>query len=200
MNKIITISREFGSGGRELGRKLANHLDIPYYDQEILAQIAQKTQLAEDYVQKVMDTEAFFHFPITVGRSFNPVRNVVLEQNNSIFIEQHNIITDMAKRSDCVIVGRCSDYILREYNPLRIFVYAAPEHKMERCRRRDEKEAALTDKELKKNISNINQDRARYYKFYTGQEWGNKNNYDICINTSNLSIDHIVKAFSGLIS
>lgn len=200
MNKIITISREFGSGGRELGRKLADHLNLPYYDQEILSQIAQKTQLAEEYVQKVMDTEAFFHFPITVGRSFNPVRNVVLEQNNSIFIEQHNIITEMAKRSDCIIVGRCSDYIVREQNPLRIFVYAGMDHKMERCRRRDEREASLTDKELKKNIVNIDQDRARYYKFYTGQEWGNKNNYDICINTSNLSIDNIVKAISRLIS
>lgn len=150
MNRIITIGREFGSGGRELGRKLAAELDIPYYDQEILTQIAQKTELAEEYVSKVLETERFFYFPVTVGHSFTCMPNLAFDFHEAIYREQHNIIREMAARSDCIIIGRCADYILRDLHPLRLFVYASMQHKIERCRARNAEEADLSDKELKK--------------------------------------------------
>lgn len=200
MNRIITIGREFGSGGRELGRKLAAELDIPYYDQEILTQIAQKTELAEEYVNKVLETERFFYFPVTVGHSFTCMPNLAFDFHEAIYREQHNIIREMAARSDCIIIGRCADYILRDLHPLRLFVYASMQHKIERCRARNAEEADLSDKELKNRIQRIAQGRAKYYRFYTGHVWGAPENYDLCINTSQLEIDDLVKAILPLVA
>ena len=103
MNRIITIGREFGSGGRELGLRLSQRLGIAYYDQEIISEISRRTELSEQYVKK------------------------------------------MAEKSDCVIVGRCADDILREMNPLRIFVYGDMETKLERCRKRAGSDEKMTE-------------------------------------------------------
>ena len=143
MNRIITIGREFGSGGRELGRRLSEELKIAYYDQEI--------------------------------------------------------ITEMAQKSDCVIVGRCADYILREYAPFRMFVYADMESKMARCRQKASEEEKMEDKELKQHILGIDRKRAKYYQFYTGHKWGDKLNFDLCINTSRTVIKEIVPALAKLL-
>ena len=122
MNKIITIGREFGSGGRELGRRLSEKLGIAYYDQEIITEIAKRTSLSEQYVQSIVEHKPVFSFPIHIGTSFYPTTNWVFDQSMAIYQEQSTIITEMAKRSSCVIVGRCGDYILRELHPCRIFV------------------------------------------------------------------------------
>ena len=124
MNKVITISREFGSGGRELGRRLSELLHIAYYDQEILTEIAKRTELAESYIEQVVEQTPMMSFPIHVGRSFYPMMNPALELTQTVMVEQHKTIYEMAEKSDCVIVGRCGDYILRDFKPFRIFVYA----------------------------------------------------------------------------
>ncbi|MBQ9895801.1 MAG: cytidylate kinase-like family protein [Synergistaceae bacterium] len=205
-NKIIvTIGREFGSGGRELGRKLADLLNAAYYDREIISEIAKRTALSEDYVQQVMEHRPVPAFPIHIGRSFSfyPVINPVWDQGQAIYQEQHKIIQEMAQKSDCVIVGRCADYILREQKPLRIFVYSDMESKIARCRaniNQDDKDASsMSDKELKQHIIDINKNRAKYYEFYTGQDWGDKANYDLCINTAHLSIELAAKAVINLL-
>lgn len=206
MNKIITIGREFGSGGREFGRKLAELLQAAYYDREIIAEIAKRTALSEEYVQKIMERRPIAAFPIHIGRSFSfyPVINPVWDQGQAIYQEQHKIIQEMAQKSDCVIVGRCADYILRELKPLRIFVYSDMESKIARCRAnidRDDKDAqAMSDKELKQHIIDINKNRAKYYEFYTGQDWGDKSNYDICVNTTRVSIESAAKAVINLLN
>ena len=134
MNRIITIGREFGSGGRELGRRISEKLGFAYYDQEIVSEIAQRTSMSEQYVQSIVEHKPSFSFPIHIGRSFYPAPTPVFDQSMTVYQEQARIITEMAQKSDCVIVGRCGDYILKEYEPFRMFVYADMESKMKRCR------------------------------------------------------------------
>ena len=109
MNRIITIGREFGSGGRELGKRLAELLNIAYYDKEIIEEIAKRTQLAEEYVQQIVESHTGVFFPITVGRSFHTSGNdYLIRQYAAVYAEQANVLREMADRSDCVIVGRCA--------------------------------------------------------------------------------------------
>ena len=145
MNKIITIGREFGSGGRELGRRLARELGFDYYDKEILTEIAKHTSLSEEYVQQVVENQPRQLFPITVGRSFLYVDTQPLQQASTVFHAQQEIIREMAERSDCVIVGRCADYILRDKKPFRIFVYADMQSRIDRCRSRAAEGENMTD-------------------------------------------------------
>lgn len=199
MAKIITIGREFGSGGRELGKRLADELGIAYYDNEIITKIAERTKFAEGYVQHVMENGPSALLPITIGRSFYMGADPVVEQNNAIYREQSLLIQEFAEKSDCVIVGRSADYILRDKHPFRLFVYADMEHKMERCKKRAPENEHFTDKELKRHIQDVDKRRGRYYQFFTGQTWGERLNYDLCINTSNTEIPELVKAVARLV-
>lgn len=199
MNRIITIGREFGSGGRELGRRLSEELGFAYYDQEIISEIARRTEMSEQYVQSIVEHKPSFSFPIHIGRSFYPAPAPVFDQSMSVYQEQARIITEMAHKSDCVIIGRCGDYILKEYEPFRMFVYADMESKMKRCREKASEEEKMTDKELKQHILGIDKKRAKYYEFYTGHKWGDKLNFDLCINTSRTVIKEIVPAVARLI-
>lgn len=187
-NTIITIGREFGSGGRELARRLSEELGFAYYDQEILKEIAQRTQLSESYVRAIVEKSPITSYPIHVVRSFHPAVSPVMDQTNKVCQEQTAIIKELAEKSNCIIVGRCADYILRDYNILRIFVYSGMKEKIARCRAKSGDAESLSDKELEKQIKNIDKNRKKYYDFYTGQEWGDKRNYDLMINTSNISI------------
>ncbi|MDO4328719.1 MAG: cytidylate kinase-like family protein [Lachnospiraceae bacterium] len=198
MNRIITIGREFGSGGRELGRRLAEQLQFAYYDQEIISEISRRTSLSEQYVHSIVEHQPVFSFPIHIGRSFHPTANPVFEQTMSIYQEQARIISEMADQSDCVIVGRCADYILKEQKPFRIFVYADMESKIIRCREKAPEDERLTDKELKQKISGMDKKRAQYYEFYTRHSWGDRLNYDLCINTTQTVIKEIVPAIAKL--
>ena len=189
MNRIITIGREFGSGGRELGLRLSQRLGIAYYDQEIIAEISKRTELSEQYVRKMAEKKPIFSFPLHIGRSFHYMQNSPWDLNLSIFREQSAVIREMAEKSDCVIVGRCADDILREMNPLRIFVYGDMETKLERCRKRAGSDEKMTDREILSNIRKIDKNRSEYYGLYTGKVWGDKQSYDLCINTSKISVE-----------
>ena len=187
MNQIITIGREFGSGGRELGKRLSELLGYAYYDKEIVNEIARRTQLAEAYVQNVIEQKSNLFFPITIGRTLHPT-SAVNDLLNSVYTEQANVLREMAEKSNCIIVGRCADYILKELKPLRLFVYADMEAKIERCRQKAEESEGMSDRELGKKIRRIDKGRAHYYRYYTGLEWGDHANYDLCINTSSVSV------------
>lgn len=197
-NKIITIGREFGSGGRELGRRLAGHLQIAYYDKEILTEISKRTQLTEEYVHNVVEHHPYPLLPITIGHSLYPDMAFQLQQ--SVYTEQSNIIKEMAAASDCVIVGRCADYILHDIKPFRIFVYADMEARIARCHARAPEGEHLSDKELKQMIQKVDKGRAKYYEFYTGEKWGDKSSYDLCINTSNVVIKELVPHLAAFLS
>ena len=164
MNKIITISREFGSGGREFGRRLSENLGFAYYDQEIVQEIAKRTELSEKYVQQVMSHRPLSSFPIHIGRSFRMMADANMDQSQNIFREQCSILREMAAKSDCVIVGRCADYILQEENPFRVFLYADMPSKVKRCREKNYEKEELTDRELERRIAAVNRRRAEYYE------------------------------------
>ncbi|MCB6416376.1 cytidylate kinase-like family protein [Faecalimonas umbilicata] len=198
MSRIITIGREFGSGGRELGRRLAEELQIAYYDKEIITEISKRTSLSEKYVQHITENRPVISFPIHVGRSFYPSVNPILQKSQELYQEQKKIIIEMAEKSDCIIVGRCADYILADRNPFRIFVYADVESKMKRCREKADEHEHFSDKELLQHIKEIDRNRSKYYEFYTDQKWGDKLNYDLCINTTGAVIKNIVPSLAKL--
>ncbi len=195
---VITLGREFGSGGRELGRRLADYLHIAYYDKEILSEIAKRTQLTEEYVHNVVEHHPYPLLPITIGHSLYPDMSFQIQQ--SVYVEQSNIIKEMAAASDCVIVGRCADYILQEIKPFRIFVHADMECRIRRCHERAPEGEHLSDKEMKQMIQKVDKGRAKYYEFYTGEKWGDKSNYDLCINTSNVVIKELVPHLAAFLS
>ena len=199
MNKIITIGREFGSGGRELGKRLADHLGIAYYDKEIVEEISNRTSLAQEYVHQIVEQKPNFYFPITVGRTLHATHSdYVVKQQTSVYAEQANVLREMAEKSDCVIVGRCGDYILKNYNPFRIFVYSDMDAKVRRCREKADKHEHLSDKQLRKMIRRIDKNRARYYHYYSGQIWGKHANYDMCVNTSSIPVKELAAALTHL--
>ena len=198
MNKIITISREFGSGGREFGRRLSENLGFAYYDQEIVQEIAKRTELSEKYVQQVMSHRPISSFPIHIGRSFRMMADPNMDQSQNIFREQCSILREMAAKSDCVIVGRCADYILQEENPFRVFLYADMPSKVKRCREKNYEKEELTDRELERRIAAVNRRRAEYYEYYTGQRWGDRSHYDLCINTTQTNIKRMTAAVTRL--
>ena len=198
MNKIITISREFGSGGREFGRRLSENLGFAYYDQEIVQEIAKRTELSEKYVQQVMSHRPISSFPIHIGRSFRMMEDPNMDQSQNIFREQCSILREMAAKSDCVIVGRCADYILQEAEPFRIFVYADMPSKMRRCREKGYEKEDLTDRELERRINAVNRSRAEYSEYCTGQKWGDRIHYDLCINTTQGTVKGIAAVVARL--
>ena len=194
----IPVGREFGRGGRELGRRLADHLQIAYYDKEILTEIAKRTQLTEEYVHNVVEHHPYPLLPITIGHSLYPDMTFQIQQ--SVYVEQSNIIKEMAAASDCLIVGRCADYILRDIKPFRIFVYADMESRIRRCHDRAPEGEHLSDKEMRQMIQKVDKGRMKYYEFYTGEKWGDKSSYDLCINTSNLVIKELVPHLAAFLS
>lgn len=201
MNRIITIGREFGSGGRELARRIADNLAIAYYDREIISEIAKRTSLSEKYIQNVAEHKPVIPFPIHTGRTFWAV---IPDYGQDVQKEQHDIIRELAGKSDCVIVGRGADYILRDEKPCRIFVYSDDEAKLKRCRENSSNDYAkggeMSDKELSRRIEQINRARAEYYEFYTGQKWGDKANYDFCVNTSGFKdLGKLAEALASLL-
>jgi len=194
MNKVITIGREFGSGGRELGRRLAEKLGFAYYDNEIITEIAKRTSLSEEYVRQVAEKRPVSPYPIHIATSFFHAPDPAFKQSLAVFSEQHKLIRELSEKSDCVIVGRCADYILRDENPFRIFVYADKESKLKRCMSRAGAENKLSEKEMKRKMAEIDRGRADYYAFFSDKKWGDRETYDLLINTSGKCIKQVADA------
>lgn len=199
MKKVITIGREFGSGGREIGRRIAEKLQFSYYDREIVTEIAKRTKLSEEYVERITEDRPYMPYPIHAGMSFHTAYYAYTEFDRSlaVFAEQHNIIKELAEKSDCIIVGRCADYVLKEKAPFRIFVFADTESKLKRCRERSPEDENLSDFKMKRNIRSIDRGRARYYNYFSQQKWGTRENYDLLINTSGKDIRQISDAVAN---
>lgn len=188
MNRVITIGREFGSGGRELGRRLAEALGMAYYDREIMTEIAKRTSLSERYINQVVERRPVPLLPITVGHTFSPVLDAAFEQNQAIYQEQRRLIQDLADRSDCVIVGRCADYVLRERRDLlSVFIHAPMEFRIQRAREVYEKDAANMEDFLRKK----DKQRAAFYNYFSQNKWGDARHYHLSI-SSVYGVDYVV--------
>ena len=193
--RIITLSREFGSGGRELGKRIADNMGIEYIDREIITQIAERSKLDEGYVEAVLDRGLFRDVHITFGHSISSMATSN-QYTHKIIEEQQKLITELASTRDCVIVGRNADLILRDLNPLKLFVYADMPSKVERCRQRAPEGEKLSDRELAKMIKVINRSRARTHSYLSNIPWGHKEGYHLCVNTS----DTDIKAMARLLA
>jgi len=196
---IVTISRQFGSGGRELGRRLAEELGIAYYDHEIVDALLEKTNLAEEYVRSVEEQRVVPLLPITIGSTFSAYGGSQYDPSLSIFTHESEIIKEIAEKSDCVIVGRCADYVLRDKDPYRIFIYADIASRVERCQKRA-KEGEKTDfKDMKRHIEKVDSKRAKYYWFHTDQDWGKPEYYDLCVNTSGRDLKELAAKVAAFV-
>lgn len=197
MNKIVTISREFGSGGRELGKRLADKLGFAYYDREIITEVAKKTEMAEQYIQNISE-KGISPYPFQFAKSFVMYSNLQKHQTEILVVEQ-KVIKELAQKGNCVIVGRGANSILKEYNPMNIFVYADMESKINRCRMRAEESENYTDKELKNKIIQVDKSRKNYNNIISSLEWGDRKNYNLCINTSGIEVKTIISPLADYI-
>lgn len=188
---IITISREFGSGGREVGKRLADALGYAYYDKEIILEIAKESGLDAAYVEHVLQKGITPNYSYTFGRTF--YQPVLFPENElKVLSVQQQIIKGLAEKGSCVIVGRGASIILEKYHPFNIFVYADKEAKLARCRNRAPESEHLSDQELVKQMKRIDQGRAKHQRLLSDLRWGDKESYHLCVNTSGVDIKHLI--------
>lgn len=193
--KIVTISREFGSGGRELGKRLAEALHVPCYDHQIIEMIAQENGFDQQYVANVSESSIEAAYPMTIGHRFATLPAVpIMDQPIRVAVAQRKIIEQLAAKGDCVIVGRCADVILKDLHPLNLFVYADMESRIRRCMERAAPDENLTAQEMLRKIKQVDKDRAHHRLMYDDGKWGAKECYHLCINTSNREIKDLVPA------
>ncbi len=198
--KIITISREFGSGGRELGKRLADELGIPCYDHEIIEMIAKENGFDERYVANVSEKSIEAAYPLTIGHRFAMPPMQIMDQSIRVAAAQRQIIENFAKQSDCVIVGRCADVILEDMKPLNLFVYADMASKVQRCKDRAPEGENLTDNELVRMIRQIDKQRTQHHQMYSDTKWGAKEGYHLCVNTSGKEIKTLIPALAQYVN
>lgn len=189
--KIITISREFGSGGREVGKRLADELGFDYYDKEIISAIADQTGMDPGYVSRVLDTHGWQQITLNFQTSFTGI--AMQTPQTSLMIAQKKIIEEIAKTGkDCVIVGRNADVLLEDYHPLNIFVCADMDAKLKRCRERASKDINLSDKEMIQKIKRIDKNRSKSREIITDKKWGERSSYHLTINTTGWNLKELV--------
>ena len=201
-HNIITIGREFGSGGHEVGARLAERLGMKFYDKELIKIAAEKMGCCENFVENNNEkTPSIFARSVAFSRGATTYAQLSPEDN--IYVCQSLAVRELAEEGNCVIVGRCADYILRERDDVvNIFVHASIEDRVSRkmMLSETEKSAAV----IKKEIVATDKRREKYYNFYTGNKWGKYDNYDIAINSSTLGIrgtaEMIASCVRGLIS
>ena len=194
--KIITISREFGSGGRELGKRLANELGVPCYDHEIIEMIAKENGFDERYVANVSEKSIEAAYPLTIGHRFSMPTLQLVDQSIRVAAAQRQIIENFAKQGDCVMVDRSADVILAEMNPLNIFVYADLPSKVQRCIERAPEGEDLSRNEMERMIRQIDKQRSQHHQMYSDTKWGNKEGYHLCVNTSGKEIKELIPALA----
>lgn len=178
---IITISREFGSGGRELGKLLSEELGIAFYDRKIIEEVAKLHDLDPRYVEKVSDADIRTAYPMTIGRSF-VFAPLLVDQSVKVHSSRMQVIKKLASQNDCVVAGHGADAVLQDLSPMNLFVYADQQSKLQRCLQRAEK--GETETEILRQMRQIDRNRALFWEFVSGGKWGRKENYHLCINTS----------------
>ncbi len=192
MKKIITISREFGSGGRSIGRMVAEKLNMSFYDKELIEKVAEETGLSKKYIEEggeYSPSKSRFAYSF-IGRNIDG-----MSLDDYIFMQQRKIILDIAEKESCVIVGRCADYILRNRDDvLNVFIFADMDKRAERI----VKLYGETDKSPEKRLKDKDKKRSINYKYCTDRVWGMSQNYHICLNSGEIGIDRCVDIIAEL--
>lgn len=189
MTKIITISREFGSGGRQIGHQLAEHLGIPFYDKDLIKLAAEDIEI-EEHIFEMYDN-AFMEKEEVKYTPFSHTYEVPM--SDQIFMAQSRVIRRLAQHGPCVIVGRCADMVLRDEQCLNLFFYASFKKRVQRLM---ELEGLLEpeQKQMEKKVREIDQKRKDYYQYYTGNEWGKPQNYHLCLDSHKAGMQACIDA------
>ena len=189
-NRIVTISRQFGSGGRTIGKTVAQQLGIPCYDAELIQAIAQESGFSESYIRDAGEyTPGSFLSSAFSDRSFGPTNE------DQLWVIQYDIISKLAQEGSCVIVGRCADFILRDKaDCLRVFIHADMDFRAKRIvREYGEREATAQQR-----LRDKDKRRAAYCRFYTDMKWGDALNYSVTLNSGELGLDRCAKIIQEL--
>ena len=209
MKKIITISREYGSGGRLIGKLVAESLGYDFYDKEIIDMAAQESGLSPDFIKKTeQNLSSGFLYNLLLGSSYSGTANGASSINGTqmlpladqVFNAERKVILDLAKKGNCVIVGRCADYILNTSDEvdskslLNVFIYVNLEEKLKRI----EDLYKEPEQAAKKTIQQIDKRRANHYNTFTEATWGDRKNYDIMINSSTAGIEETARLISEI--
>ncbi|MBR1763940.1 MAG: cytidylate kinase-like family protein [Ruminococcus sp.] len=200
MRSIITISREFGSGGREIGKLLAESLNVDFYDKELLEIASKESGICEElFVKHDENYTNSFLYSLVMGSypvSSDGRINTELPLNQKIFLAQFDVIRKLAEKGPCVIVGRCADYVLRNQdNVINFFISGDMLHKKRRILERYDIEKNKAEDFIRKTDKR----RANYYNYYTDRKWGEAKNYDLCINSSKTGIEGAVQLMQDYI-
>lgn len=197
--RIVTISREFGSGGRELGKRLASRLGYDYYDREIITAIAGQNGLDEDYVEAALEKRDWQAMPLTFGRSFAGI-NGMQQMQTELLVAQKRVIEEIAKTGrDCVIVGRNADVLLADKKPFRIFVCAGMEAKIRRCMERAREGENISRKGAEQNIRRTDRARARTREILGGGKWGDGSAFHLAVNTEEWEMEELTSAVAEFV-
>lgn len=199
-NIIITIGRQFGSGGHEIGNKLAERLDIPLYDHNLMRMAAKELNLDEGMAKEADETmlgKFLSAYVVGIGSytMFMDGKEGTEPISDRMYVSQTELIKKLAKRSSCVIVGRCADYVLGDYsNCLNVFIYAYEEERIRRIMRIYE----LTEREAKDKIKKVDRERKLYYEAHTGRKWGSIEAHQMLINSSLLGVEGAVDILEAI--
>jgi Cytidylate kinase len=195
MNKVvITIARQYGSGGRTIGQMLANDIQVHYYDKELLKLASEESGINERLFVNADEKVKFTRLlkivkNVYTGQLIPPDSEDFVSDDN-LFNYQAKVIKQLAEEESCVIVGRCADYVLKDYdNVLSVFIHAPKDYCMEQAA----KKVSMSSRELERYIVRTDRRRAEYYKYHTGREWTDARNYDLCLDSSKLGFERCVE-------
>lgn len=198
---IFTIGRQYGSGGHDVGLMLAKELGIPFYDKELLARAAKDSgfcqELFENHDEKPTNSFLYSLVMDTYSLGYSSAAFSEMPLNHKVFLAQFDTIKKIAEEGPCVIVGRCADYALEDFpNVVNVFIHADLQSRIRRIAQRHD----LSDAKAKDLILKTDKRRASYYNYYTSKKWGEASGYDLCLNTSSLSLEdaiHMIQEFAS---
>lgn len=198
-HRIITIAREFGSGGHVLGEMLAKQLGIKFYDKEFIRLAAQRSGMDEQYIRRNEQSIPSFWLKCILGKSSEQSIGRSLSSDDVLFVAESKIIEELAQKESCVIIGRCADFVLKDYpNVVKVFCYSDLESAATRC----VSEYGIPREKAEAEIRRVNRGRIAHYEYYTGERWGEPHHYDLMINTSCVDMltacDIIRRVFTSL--
>ncbi len=202
MSLVITIGRQFGSGGRDVGERIAEYFNIPFYDKELVEMAAQKSNISKEALKEVDEhaTNSFLYSLASGNYSMRGINAPIYYEmpiNDKLFIAQAEVIKEVAKKGSCVIVGRCADYVLEneDVDILNVFIFGSVDYRAKRVMEALE----LPQSKARDKVIKTDKQRRTYYDYYTSRDWGVMSNYDLCVNTetvgisgaANLIINHV---------
>ena len=194
-NIIITISRQYGSGGREIGRRLAERLGIPYYDKELIILAAERSGYARSLFEEA-DQKASNSMIFSLMRAGSMVNSYDLPLNDKIYLIQSGVIQQVARQGSCVIVGRCADYVLQDRFPcVNVFIHAALQKRMDRA----VKVYGLSPDDVQSVLLKTDKRRETYYNYYTGRKFGDARNYTLSLDSLGVGIENAVRVMADYV-